>query len=168
MWCYLPQRQNDRQKSITSAQLLFQAVMIESSIIPFYRPQRSWGKVIFSEACVKNSVHRGVCMVGAMHGGGHKCWGGVCGGGHAWQEGCVWQGGHVWRGAMWGPYVVGCAWWGHAWHGGDMRGKGGMHGIWSVSGRYASNWNAFLLLLISTQARSQRSLYPLQLIRLHF
>ena len=24
-----------------------------------YRPQRSWGKVIFSVACVKNSVHRG-------------------------------------------------------------------------------------------------------------
>ena len=24
-----------------------------------YRPQRSWGKVIFSEACVKNSVHQG-------------------------------------------------------------------------------------------------------------
>ena len=24
-----------------------------------YRPQRSWGKVIFSEACVKNSVHKG-------------------------------------------------------------------------------------------------------------
>ena len=23
----------------------------------YYRPQRSWGKVIFSEACVKNSVH---------------------------------------------------------------------------------------------------------------
>ena len=23
-----------------------------------YHPQRSWGKVIFSEACVKNSVHR--------------------------------------------------------------------------------------------------------------
>ena len=36
----------------------------------FYRPQRSWGKVIFSEACVKNSVHRGggggtpVCIAG--------------------------------------------------------------------------------------------------------
>ena len=33
----------------------------------FYRPQRSWGKVIFSEACVKNSVHRGDlphCMLG--------------------------------------------------------------------------------------------------------
>ena len=25
----------------------------------FYRPQRSWGKVIFSEACVNNSVHGG-------------------------------------------------------------------------------------------------------------
>ena len=25
----------------------------------FYCPQRSWGKVIFSEACVKNSVHKG-------------------------------------------------------------------------------------------------------------
>ena len=26
---------------------------------PYYRPQRSWAKVIFSQACVKNSVHRG-------------------------------------------------------------------------------------------------------------
>ena len=25
----------------------------------YYRPQRSWGKVIFSEACVKNCVHKG-------------------------------------------------------------------------------------------------------------
>ena len=32
-----------------------------------YRPQRSWGKLIFSVACVKNSVHRGGlphCMLG--------------------------------------------------------------------------------------------------------
>ena len=35
-----------------------------------YRPQRSWANVIFSEACVKNSVHRGrggclpQCMLG--------------------------------------------------------------------------------------------------------
>ena len=35
----------------------------------FYRPQRSWGKVIFSEACVNNSVHRG---------GMRGCTGGVC------------------------------------------------------------------------------------------
>ena len=27
-------------------------------MITYYRPQRSWGKVIFSEVCVKNSVHR--------------------------------------------------------------------------------------------------------------
>ena len=32
----------------------------------FYRPQRSSGKVIFSEACVKNFVHGG----GGMHGEG--------------------------------------------------------------------------------------------------
>ena len=25
----------------------------------FYRPQRNWGKVIFSVACIKNSVQRG-------------------------------------------------------------------------------------------------------------
>ena len=24
--------------------------------------QRSWGKVMFSQACVKNSVHRGICL----------------------------------------------------------------------------------------------------------
>ena len=34
----------------------------------YYRPQRSCGKVIFSQACVKNSVHkrRGVCL--------NACW----------------------------------------------------------------------------------------------
>ena len=34
-------------------------------IMNIYRPQRSWGKVIFSEACVKNSVHggEGVCPI---------------------------------------------------------------------------------------------------------
>ena len=29
----------------------------------YYRPQRSWGKVILSVVCVKNSVHRGVCHI---------------------------------------------------------------------------------------------------------
>ena len=29
----------------------------------YYHPQRSWDKVIFSEACGKNSVHRGVGVV---------------------------------------------------------------------------------------------------------
>ena len=45
-----------------------------------YRSQRSWGKVIFSEACVKNSVHRGGEHGG--HGGMHG--GGMHGRGHAW------------------------------------------------------------------------------------
>ena len=31
----------------------------ELAIKIYYRPQRSWSKVIFSEVCVKNSVHRG-------------------------------------------------------------------------------------------------------------
>ena len=41
-----------------------------------------WGNVIFSEACVKNSVHRGACMVfwgACMVAGGHVWLGGVCG-----------------------------------------------------------------------------------------
>ena len=35
---------------------LFVRYVAASSI---YRPQRSWDKVVFSGACVKNSVHRG-------------------------------------------------------------------------------------------------------------
>ena len=37
-----------------------------------YRPQRSWAKVIFSQACVKNSVHGGGGRVSAsVHAGIH-------------------------------------------------------------------------------------------------
>ena len=102
---------------------LTQEVAVSS---PFYHPQQSWGKVIFSEACVKNSVHRG---------------------------------GRAWRGCVCGREA--CVAWGHVWQGlacmtGDMHGRGacvagghvwqrGVHGIWSMSRRYASywNWNAF-------------------------
>ena len=35
----------------------------------YYHPQWSWGKVIFSEACVKNSVHGGVSAI--LHAGIH-------------------------------------------------------------------------------------------------
>ena len=70
--------------------------------------QRSWGKVIFSEACVNNSVHGGgaciaggVCMAGGMHGRGHA-WQGAC---IAW--GCAWQG----EVCMVGACMAG----GHAW-----------------------------------------------------
>ena len=118
----------------------------------FYLPQLSWGKVIFSEACVNNSVHGGACVVapggyvwfysGGMHG---FIWGGV-------------------RGFIWGACVV-------LFRGACMvlfgeacvvlfRGAcvalfgGGVHGFFSffgyneirsMSGRYASYWNAFLL-----------------------
>ena len=107
----------------------------------FYRPQRSWGKVIFSEACVKNSVG-GACMAG-----GHAWWGVCVAGRHAWQVGvCVWQGvvhggGHVWQGVH-----GGCAWWGTCMVG-DMHGGGGMYGMQSISGQYTSYWNAFLLAI---------------------
>ena len=87
-------------------------------ILNNYRPQRSWGKVIFSEVCVNNSVHRGACMV--AQGGMCGCTGGVCvvlfggacivlfgGGGHVW----FYLGGM--HGFIWGACVVlfgGCAW----------------------------------------------------------
>ena len=62
------------------------------------------------------------CVGGGMHGGGMHgrgaCVAGVC----VWQEGMHGRGGR------------GCAW------------QGDMRGIWSMSGWYASYWNASLLL----------------------
>ena len=67
----------------------------------FYRPQRSLGKVIFSQASV--ILLTGGCMAG----------------------GACMAGGHVWRGACvaGGMHGGGHAWLGHAWPG-----EGGMHG----------------------------------------
>ena len=105
-------------------------------------------------------VAPGGCMV-ALEGGMHGCPGGAC---------MVALGGHVWllRGHAWllpgGACMVatrGHAWLsgGHVWllpgvcmvaPGGVWLLRGGMHGIWweteirSMSGRYASYWNAFL------------------------
>ena len=86
---------------------------------------------MFSQACVKNSVHggrhawqggmrdvlvcvaRGVCMAGGVHGGG------LHGGGHVWWGACmvggVHGGGVVLCGGMRGR-GGGYVWWGHAWH----------------------------------------------------
>ena len=63
----------------------------------------------------------GACMVGGVHGRGH-----------VWQGACV-AGGHEWQGACMA--------------GGGMRGR--YYEIRSMSGRYASYWNAFLLTLLS-------------------
>ena len=127
----------------------------EIILILFYRPQRSWGKVIYSEVCVKNSVHRGdmhgrgVCMVGgacmvgeACMVGGHAWLGGMCGRGHVWLGG-AWLEGHAWLGGMHG--------WGSVWQGACVVG-GVVRSIRSMSGRYASYWNAFLFIKKITMA----------------
>ena len=86
----------------------------------------SCGKVMFSEACVKNSVHGGG---GDIHGRGHVWRGDMHGWGHAWQGACVVGGMHGRRtciaGGMHGR--------GHAWQ-----------EICHCSGWYTSYWNAFL------------------------
>ena len=135
----------------------------------YYRPQRSWGKVIFSEACVNDSVWgsvrgfiRGACVVlfggacmvlfggrawfylGGMRG---FIWGGMCG---FIRGACMVLFGGVWfySGGVW-FYLGGQRAW-LLW-GGGMRGcsGGSMHGFFDeilpMSGRYASYWNAFLL-----------------------
>ena len=64
---------------------------------------------MFSQACVKNSVHHGGGVAGACGAGEGHAWGE---GGHGWQ-GCVWQEGHAWQGG-------GCAWQGGACVAGEM------------------------------------------------
>ena len=165
-----------------------------------YRSQRSWGKAVFSQACVILFTGGCVCLLGGawLPGGVCGCWGGMCGcRGHVWlpgiegMHGCL--GEHAWllggvcgcEGHAWLPGgdmhgCWGCVWllgacmvaggvcvarghaWQkgvHAWQGGCawQRGacvvKGGMRGIRrdteirSMSGRYASYWNAFLFKL---------------------
>ena len=82
---------------------------------------------VFQEFCPWGArAWQGACMAGGMHGRGHAWWGACMVGGCAWQGG-VCSGGHAWQGAC----VV-----------------RGVHGryyeIQSMSGQYASYWNAFL------------------------
>ena len=77
-----------------------------------------------------------------------------------WLRGaCVVAGGmHGYRGGVWlQGGMHGC--WGHAWLRGCVHGCGGVprrddeiDEIRSMSGRYASYWNAFLLVVFSVQA----------------
>ena len=112
----------------------------------YYRPQRSCGKVIFSQAPVILSTGE-TCVAG-----GH-----MCGRGRAWQGGCAWQGGmcgrvgmcgrgHVWQGVHGRRGMCGR---GHAWQGGgcalwgtcmagDMHGRG--HAWQGVYGRVECVW----------------------------
>ena len=101
----------------------------------FYRPQTKFAKVMFLQVSVcPQGGHAwllwGACMValGGVHG---------CSGGHAW----LLLGGHAWL--LWGECVV-------AWGVCVVLLGRGMHGfsdeIRSISGRYASYWNAFLFI----------------------
>ena len=61
---------------------LWQKILNSGTFLCHYRPQRSWAKVIFSEACVKNSVRGEACMGSVGMCGVHGR-GGVADG-HAW------------------------------------------------------------------------------------
>ena len=79
-------------------------------------------KVMFSQACVKNSVYRG-CMHGrgaCMVGVGCAWQGGACMAG----EGNAWQWGHAWQGAYMADSVH--RGWGHVWQVGMHGWQGGM------------------------------------------
>ena len=117
---------NILQKPIPVSILVIVYLTDIQSSTPYYRPQRSWGKVIFSEVCVNNSVHRG----GGMRG----CTGGTAACMVALGGGCV-------HGFIWGACMVlfgGCAWFysgGHAWFysGGHVWFYLGGH-VWFYSG----------------------------------
>ena len=58
------------QRDIHTLLILYRSHCTCFKVNCYYRQQRSWAKVIFSQACVKNSVHRGEggclphCMLG--------------------------------------------------------------------------------------------------------
>ena len=95
-------------------------------LINFYRPQRSWAKVIFSEACVKNSVHGGGSEI---FGGVLKFSGGVC---SKFLGGCL--NFFFFSSKFLSP----------------QKNSPGMHPPMtrSMRGRYASYWNAFLFMKV--------------------
>ena len=106
---------------------------------------------MFLQACVKNSVHGGHVWRGGLHGRGACMVGeGMCMAGGVCGRGACMAGGHV---QPWGMrdkgtcmargvcMVGGFPWRGHAW----PPPPGGYYDIGSMSGWYASYWNAFFL-----------------------
>ena len=98
----------------------------------------STGGCAWQGACVHG---RGACM---------------CGRGACMVGGHVWQGDVHGKGGMHGKGVCmaggACMAGGHVWQGGMAHTPGRYHEIWSMSGQYASYWNAFLFLYPITQA----------------
>ena len=95
----------------------------------YYRPQRSWDKVIFLVACVKNSVHRGSTWAGTplSRYTPRKV--------HPLGKYTPRAGTHP-QGRYMPPRQL------HP-RAGTLP-PGQVHPPWSMSGRYASYWNAFL------------------------
>ena len=94
-----------------------------------YHPQRSWGKVIFSVACVKNSVHRGVCRI--------ACWN------PPWdQRQTPWDQRQTLPGQEADPPGTR----GRPILGADTPWCSACWEIWATSGWYATYWNANLLV----------------------
>ena len=104
--------------------------------------------------CGRERAWQWVCMAGGMHGSG--VWQGTCMAGGVHHRGHAWRGGNMHGG---GACVAGGV------HGGGCGctcGRGacvaghanppGYHEIWSMSGQYASYWNAFLFNIISTRS----------------
>ena len=120
--------------------------------INFYRPQRSWGKVIFSVACVKNSVHSGgSTWAGASSEAGtppsryrHPPWAGVP---PSPGQIPLWQvhppGKYTPRAST--PRAGTSPWAGTPPGQVHTPGSIACQEIRTTSGRYASYWNAFLL-----------------------
>ena len=115
---------------------------------------------IFRSMCQKFCPWGRHAWQGGMGGGGGACvareWvaGGTCmAGGHVYQGSChAWLGsmcgrGHVWQGGVHGR---GCAWQGPCMAGGVY---GRYYEIRSMSRRYASHWNAFLLRMLEVLIR---------------
>ena len=145
----------------------FYSKLFKTSSTDCYRPQTKFAKVMFLQVSV--CPHWGACVV--LFGGGmHGLIQGVCMvlfGGGAWSylggmHGFIWGacvvlfGGHAWfylggmHGFIWGVCVV--------LFGVGVRGFfsfSGYNEIRSMSGRYASYWNAFLLLQVGTLMTSQ-------------
>ena len=148
--------------------------------IPYYRPQRSWGKVMFLHVSV--ILFTGGCLVRGVPGLGGSAWGvsgprGVAGSwgclvwedvclGGAWSKGSVWPGGCLVLGGCLVRGVSGP---------GEVSAPGGWYpsmqtpprssACWEIratSKWYASYWNAFLLSLTSLWPKILDNLYHKQ------
>ena len=126
MWYILRMHGLTRLQISNALSIVFDKSMNKSSRYFHYRPQRSWGKVIFSQASVILSTGAGACVVpggvcgcrgGACVAAGEHAWllGGVCGsqecilGGHAWLlgGGVVAGGRRAWDTARYGQWAGG-------------------------------------------------------------